>query len=251
MSGVRGVGRNLSCTPPDPGGIQVLERRQIAVNHLLCVPDDALQSALVLGGGSSVPDGDGGEDGLDDGSVEVHHHCLWQVELLQLPQEEHPLLGFLCDGADVQLPFKVLGDDGSQEAAGLHNVDCGATQGDGGEWGWVLPEVCNHLHCHSIELQFVLGTPGRHVVNLPPVGGLVPTSDESNDGGVVRELQKLDRLVTGDAAVTAEYREKSRGERTQPWGEPVLMVRDSVCLPSLMCCFLSDRKYVHIRNLRL
>ena len=53
----------------------------------------------------------------------MHHHRLWQVEILQLPQEEHPLLGFLCDG----FPFKVLGDDGSQETAGLHNVDCGAT----------------------------------------------------------------------------------------------------------------------------
>ena len=46
---------------------------------------DKLQSALVLSSGSSVPDGDGGgEDGLDDGSVEVYHHHLWQVELLQL-----------------------------------------------------------------------------------------------------------------------------------------------------------------------
>ncbi len=27
--------------------------------------------------------------------VEVHHHCLWQVELLQLPQETHPPLCFL------------------------------------------------------------------------------------------------------------------------------------------------------------
>ena len=35
VAGVRGVGHNLSCTPPDPGGIQVLERRQIAANHLL------------------------------------------------------------------------------------------------------------------------------------------------------------------------------------------------------------------------
>ena len=132
----------------------------------------------------------------------MHHHRLWQVELLQLPQEEHPLLGFLCNGADVQLPLKVLGDDGSQEAAGLHNVDWGVTQGDGGEWGWVLSEVYNHLHClHSVELQVVLSTPGNHVLDLPPVGGFVPTRDESNDGGVVRKLQELDRLVTGGAAV--------------------------------------------------
>jgi len=41
------------------------------------------------------------------------------------------------------------------------------------------------------------------------------------------------------------YREKSRGERTQPRGEPVLMVRESeTCFPSLMCCFLLDRRSV-------
>ena len=53
--------------------------------NLPSIADDTLQSALVLGSGSSVPDGDGrGEDGLNDGCVEVHHHRLWQVEFLQL-----------------------------------------------------------------------------------------------------------------------------------------------------------------------
>ena len=48
-------------------------------------PDETLHSAFVLGSGSSVPDGDGGGmDGLNDGCVEVHHHCLWKVEFLQL-----------------------------------------------------------------------------------------------------------------------------------------------------------------------
>ena len=46
-----------------------------------------------------------GEDRLNDGSVEVHHHSLWQVELLQLAQEEHPLLAFFGEGPDVELPF--------------------------------------------------------------------------------------------------------------------------------------------------
>ena len=64
--------------------------------HLLSRAYDTLQSALVLSSGSSVADGDGGgEDGLDVGSVEVHNHRLWQVELLQLPQEEHPLFELL------------------------------------------------------------------------------------------------------------------------------------------------------------
>ena len=77
VSRVRGVGHNLPRSPQGPRGMQVLEGRLV---------DDTLQPALVLGSGSSVPDGDGGgEDGLNDGCVEVHHHCLWQVEFLQLP----------------------------------------------------------------------------------------------------------------------------------------------------------------------
>ncbi len=50
----------------------------------------SFSQAFVLGSGSSIPDG----NGLNDGSVEVNHHCLWQVKLLQLPQEVHPLLCF-------------------------------------------------------------------------------------------------------------------------------------------------------------
>src|SRR4029434_7943687 len=119
---VGGVGHNLTCTPQGPGCIQVLERFQIAANHLFSRKNDTLQSAFVLGSGTSVPDGDGGgEDGLNDGGVEVHHHFLWQVELLQLPQEVHPLMCFFGEGDDVQLPLEVLGDDGAQKAEGLHS----------------------------------------------------------------------------------------------------------------------------------
>ncbi len=47
-----------------------------------------LQPALVFGSGSSIPGGDGGgEDGLNDGSVEVHQG------------QVHPLLGFFDEGA--------------------------------------------------------------------------------------------------------------------------------------------------------
>ncbi len=52
----------------------------------------------------------------NDTAVKVHHHCLWEVEFLQLPQEVHPLLGFSDERADVQLQLEVLGDDGPQEA---------------------------------------------------------------------------------------------------------------------------------------
>jgi len=110
--------------------MQVLERWKIAADHLFSRANDTLQSALVLGSGSSVPDGEGGgEDGLNDGCVEVHRHCLWQVELLYLPQEVHPLLGLFGDGADVQLPLEVLSDGDAQETKGLasHRV-----MGEGG-----------------------------------------------------------------------------------------------------------------------
>lgn len=50
----------MQYTPQRPGGVQVLERQEIAANPLLCRPNDTLQSAHVLGGGSRLSDGDGG-----------------------------------------------------------------------------------------------------------------------------------------------------------------------------------------------
>jgi len=44
-----------------PGGMHILERWQIAANHLLSSANDAAVCS-------------GGEDGLNDGGVEVHHH---------------------------------------------------------------------------------------------------------------------------------------------------------------------------------
>lgn len=41
------------------------------------------------------------------------------------------------------------------------------------------------------------------------------------------------------------YREKSSGEKTHPWGAPVLVVRVlDVCFPSLTSCCQSVRKLV-------
>ncbi|CAB1422356.1 unnamed protein product [Pleuronectes platessa] len=51
------------------------------------------------------------------------------------------------------------------------------------------------LSKESIELQVVLITPGHQMVNLPPVGGLIPTRDEPNESGVIRELKEFDGLV--------------------------------------------------------
>ena len=36
----------------------------------------------------------------------MHHHCLWQVELLQLPQEVHPLMCFFGEADDFQLQLE-------------------------------------------------------------------------------------------------------------------------------------------------
>ncbi len=110
--------------------------------------ESTMQPALVLSSGNSVSDGDGGgEDVLSDGSAEVHRHCLWKIELLQLPQEVHPLLGFLGEGANIQFPIRVLGNDCDQEAEGVYSVDWGVTQGNGVGWGCVLPVIHNHLYC--------------------------------------------------------------------------------------------------------
>lgn len=57
--------------------------------------NDALQSALVLGSGSSIPDNDGGGgDGPNDGGVKVHNHRLQQIGFLQLPQEDFAVLSW-------------------------------------------------------------------------------------------------------------------------------------------------------------
>ena len=95
VSRMGGVRYNLTCTPQGPRGVQVLHGWQVAADHPLSRANDSPQSVPVSGSGSSTPGGDGGgEDGLDDGSVEVHHHRPWRVEFVQLPQEVHPLLGF-------------------------------------------------------------------------------------------------------------------------------------------------------------
>lgn len=116
----------------------------------------------VCGQPLSLPDcGGGGDNELDDGGVEVHHHSLWKVELLWLPQKVHPLLCFLCDEADVQLPLGVLGDDGPYEAEELHSgLNLGVPQSDGS----VLPKVHHHLHSlQSIKFEAVLTAPGHQM----------------------------------------------------------------------------------------
>jgi len=93
-----------------PGG----NHQDLYANHLLSRANDMLQSALVFGSGSSVPDGDGGgEDGLDDGSVELHQHCLWQDDRMAGTSSAAARSASSAGLSDVQLPLEVLGDGGA------------------------------------------------------------------------------------------------------------------------------------------
>lgn len=78
----------------------------------------APQSAFLPASSSEEPDTDGGgadgggEDVVNGGGIQVRHHCCWQIELLQLPQEVPPPLGFLGEGTDVHLQLQTFRDDG-------------------------------------------------------------------------------------------------------------------------------------------
>ena len=78
------------------------------------------------------------------------------------------------------------------------------TQGDEGGQDLALPEVHSHLTCfESVELQVIATKPGHQVVSLP-------ARDESDEGGLVRELQEFDGLVTGCAAVCVQEEKQRR-----------------------------------------
>ena len=76
--------------------------------------------------------------------VELDHHFLRHVEFLQLPQEEHPLLGLLDGGGDVLRPPQVLCNYSPQESERLHSVNWGVAHGEGDRLGWAPPKVCYH-----------------------------------------------------------------------------------------------------------
>ncbi len=90
----------------------------------------------------------------------------------------------------------------------------------GGERG-VSPE--DHLHCFEcVQLQ-VKTAPDSQLLNLLSVSRLVTILNKADQCGVICKLQEL---VGGSSDVQLfVYREKSSGERTQPWGAPVLIVR--------------------------
>ncbi len=93
----------------------------------------------------------------------------------------------------------------------------------GGERG-VSPEVHDHLYCFEyVKLQVVKTAPDSQLLNLLSVSRLVTVLNKADQCGVVCKLQELDG-GSSDVQLFV-YREKSSGERTQPWGAPVLIVR--------------------------
>ncbi len=106
----------------------------------------------------------------------------------------------------------------------------------------VSPEVHDHLHSFErVKLQVLKTAPDSQLLNLLSVSRLVTVLDKTDQCGVVCKLQELDRGVCRCAVVRVQ--EKSSGERTQPWGAPVLIARVlDVYFPSLTSCCLSVRK---------
>lgn len=121
---VGGVGCDLCCWPQGPAGVEVLEGRQIAANHILDGANDPLQSALVFGSGCGGADGDGvNEDGLSR----------WQSRNAPLA------FGRWSSSISAELPGPAIWcSDCVQEAEVLHG---------GWRGGWSLPGLYKHLYC--------------------------------------------------------------------------------------------------------
>ncbi len=86
------------------------------------------------------------------------------------------------------------------------------------------PEVHDHLHSFEhVKFQVVKTAPDSQLINLLSVSRLVIILDEADQCGVICKLQELDGGSLDLQSLV--YREKSSGERTQPWGAPVLIVR--------------------------
>ncbi len=74
--------------------------------------------------------------------------------------------------------------------------------------GGVPPEVYYHLHSFEhVELQIVVTAPDSQLLNLLSVSRLVTVLDETDDCGVICNLQEFDRGVFRGAVICVE-REK-------------------------------------------
>ncbi len=90
-----------------------------------------------------------------------------------------------------------------------------------GGGGGGSPEVHDHLHCFErVKLQVVKTAPDSQLLNLLSVSRLVAILDETDDCGVICELQELDRDVFRGAVVGVQ------GEEL--WGENTYLRGTSV-----------------------
>ncbi len=144
-------------------------------------------------------------------------------------------------GLNVIVPLQVLGDGGTHESEWLH---CSHSTVHDGEWGESggSPEVHDHLHCFEhVQLQFV--KTDSHLFNILSVSRLVTVLNEAISVVSSVNFRSLTEGSLDEQSFV--YREKSSGERTQPWGAPVLIVQVlDVYFPSLTNCCLSVRKLV-------
>ncbi len=116
-----------------------------------------LQSVPVLFCGQSKPESDGcAENGLDYDRVKLDQQLLKQVELPELAQEVHPLLGLFDDCVDVGCPTWVIVNPRKRKVSITDTMLLSVVMGCGGS----PPEV--HCHPHNFEcvkLQVVLTAP--------------------------------------------------------------------------------------------
>lgn len=88
---------------------KIWKNQKRAVDHLLRSVNDTLPPALVFGSGNSIPDGNkDGDDRFNDGGAKL------QLDLLQVPLEEHHLLCIIIKIADIYVPLKTVSVCSSQ-----------------------------------------------------------------------------------------------------------------------------------------
>ncbi len=85
---------------------------------------------------------------------------------------------------------------------------CAVYDGEWGGGGGGSPEVHDHLHCFErVKLQVVKTAPDSQLLNLLSVSRLVAILDETDDCGVICELQELERDVFRGAVVGVQGEE--------------------------------------------
>lgn len=97
------------------------------------------------------------------------------------------------------------------------------------------PEIHCHLHCFEhVQLHVVLTAPEHQPLNLPPIRGLLAILDETNDCGLICQLQGFNSWVRGGAVIGVKGEEQ--------WGEDTYL--GSPCADCL--CVRSDFPQPHL-----